>query len=61
MFRELITKFEQRNNLKWSTYTRTRHAAQITQNLQKKETLFSVQLNNMTLMKTRWLKELTEF
>jgi hypothetical protein len=25
MLRELITKFEQMNNQKWSTYTRTRH------------------------------------
>jgi len=25
MFRELITKFEQMNNQKWSTYIRTRH------------------------------------
>jgi len=30
MFRELITKFEQMNNQKWSTYTRTRHENKMT-------------------------------
>ena len=42
MFRELIPKFEQMNNQKWSTYTRTRQKhSNIEINCKHKRTLYT--------------------